>query len=66
MKTRLDFVTNDIGGMIMAEVIICAECDNDSFHIFNVKGHSHLQCVACGETFCGGQGECELTKKRQP
>jgi hypothetical protein len=65
MKTRLDFVTSaEDGSMVIAETIICEECDGDTFHIFIIKGHNHLQCVACGVTFCGGTGPCEHHKRQ--
>lgn len=39
-----------------ALLVICPQCSGDSFKIFVVHGHNHLQCATCNETFCQGGG----------
>jgi len=39
-----------------ALLFVCEECCGKEFLVYNVKKHTHLQCVQCGTTQC--QGDC--------
>jgi hypothetical protein len=61
MTTKEVSVVDNRGIMVTALLMICDNCGGESFHIFVVptpetKGHNHLQCTGCGESFC--QGGC--------
>lgn len=56
MKTRQGIVRgiDEDGNRIEREAtaIICEECEAAVFWLFVVEGHTHLQCVTCGTSFC--------------
>lgn len=59
MKFRDAIVTSRIDGeSIVAQVVVCDECDGDSFHHYAINSQTHLQCTNCGMTFCGHEGIC--------
>ncbi len=31
---------------------ICAECQGDVFRFYDLDGHNHMECVACGARYC--------------
>lgn len=48
-------VFDGTGGKHLAQVYVCDACEGETFHIFLVHGkHQHLQCVACGVSYCDG------------
>jgi len=52
-------VVDKDGNKIPGQVATCDVCGGDSFHLFVVNGHNHIQCSnpICGESYC--QGGCE-------
>lgn len=55
MKTRSIKVTDKYGVIVDAHLIICPNCNEDTFYIFMINSnHQHLQCCVCDETFCDG------------
>jgi len=57
MDTQQTEVTDMFGAKVSADLVICPECQNDGFHLFVIgTNHNHLQCSACGKSFC--QGGC--------
>jgi hypothetical protein len=55
MKTEQRPVTDKDGRTVEARVLICPNCDNDSFNIFFIgEDHQHLQCIECLQSFCDG------------
>ena len=62
MKTRLQFVENNLGELHLAHVIVCAYCGAEDFNIFVLSpgNHQHLQCCRCKMSFC--DGSCEAFK----
>lgn len=48
-------------GEVPGQVIVCDQCDNDAFAIFFVEEHNHLQCTACGTSYCQSGRNCQLT-----
>jgi hypothetical protein len=58
METKDVKVTDKFGEEIPAELIICPECRGEEFNIYTIgANHNHLQCTACGRSFC--QGGCD-------
>jgi hypothetical protein len=57
MNTRKATIRDGINGqMVSAELLLCPECDNDTFILYSPEGvnHLHLQCVVCATSFCDG------------
>lgn len=60
MKSREITVTARDGSGIeeQADLIVCEVCDGEDWHLYQLKraagGHPHIQCTACGTTFCCG------------
>lgn len=50
------------GAQCQAQLIICAECQGQSFVIFLLAGHDtpHLQCLGCHTSYCGNSEGCDL------
>lgn len=44
------------GEKVPAKLCTCPNCQGEEWIVYLVRDHPHLQCVACGETFC--QGDC--------
>lgn len=59
MITAETTVKDKDGKTVPALVAKCEICDGDTFHLFVVNGHNHIQCAnpICGESYC--QGGCE-------
>jgi hypothetical protein len=55
------FVTDRFGVQRIATLMTCEDCGAAEFLIYQIMGqsHHHLQCVACGTSYCLG-GECHL------
>jgi Zn ribbon nucleic-acid-binding protein len=49
-----------IGREVLGTWTICAECQGDVFRFYDLDGHNHMECVACGARYCasdtGGSG----------
>ena len=60
MKYHDVTVTDKNGVAVKAQMVVCPNpaCGlsggDDRFHLYVVDGHSHMQCITCGETFCDG------------
>jgi transposase-like protein len=37
-----------------ADLLLCPECEAETFHVYKVQGldHPHFECALCGNTFC--------------
>lgn len=59
MITEPTTVKGNDGKEVPAHVAKCSVCSGDTFHLFIVNGHNHIQCAnpVCNETYC--QGGCE-------
>lgn len=57
-------VKDNTGKVFPAQVAKCDACGGETFHIFVVNGHNHIQCahLGCGETYCQG-GNCNQEKE---
>ncbi len=49
IKSHLDSLVRRAG-----EKLLCDDCERDTFLIFTVNGHTHLQCSFCDTVFCPG------------
>lgn len=60
MKTKTVIVTDEDGNPKEATMPVCEVCNGDTFHLFVVAGHNHLQCAnpICNESYCQGGGAC--------
>jgi hypothetical protein len=59
----IEVVSRVTGKPDTALLFTCSKCEGVKWLIFNVYGHSHLQCATCGTTFCQSdncQGPDEL------
>ncbi len=53
MKTReIEVVSRSDGDKVPATLLLCGECSGEEFLVYVIDDHPHLQCVACGETYC--------------
>jgi hypothetical protein len=43
---------------VPAELIICPECEGETFTIYFIEAHQHVQCERCFATFCGKAEAC--------
>lgn len=68
MKTRTVTIhpegERDVGPGVEAPLLLCEQCENDSFYIFlvhvsNLEHHPHLECTNCGLTFCQVGPDCK-------
>lgn len=57
-------ITDNTGKTSSAHVAKCNVCDSDTFHIFVVNGHNHIQCAnpVCAETYC----QAGVIRKKKP
>lgn len=47
---------SDLRGLRVAgRLIVCDACESETFHVFVISEHSHLQCTGCGKSFCDGK-----------
>jgi len=44
---------------VKAKLAVCPECKSETWLVYFVNGHPHLQCSQCDETYCQGEG-CKL------
>ncbi len=42
-----------------AQLATCDKCDGTTFKVFDIDGHSHLECATCGTSYC--DGSCGFT-----
>ena len=60
MKTEHSNVTDLAGRVVPADVVVCERCSGMAFFCFMIRGqHQHIQCIACGESYC--DGTCALS-----
>lgn len=59
LKTTLvEIVSRQDGSKVQGEVFSCPACNGDSFYVYKVHDHLHLQCFICEQTYCQREGEC--------
>jgi hypothetical protein len=58
MKTEPVDVVDLAGATRVADMIVCEHCAGKTFFLFQVRHmvgeHIHLQCAACGVSYCDG------------
>ena len=54
MKTKDVKVISMVDGKeLPAKLLVCQECNNETFRIFVVNGrHNHMQCEKCEVSYC--------------
>lgn len=59
MITEPTIIKDLKGNEVQGHVAKCEVCNGDTFHLFVVNGHNHIQCAnpICNESYC--QGGCE-------
>lgn len=45
-----------------AAALQCDNCSAIGFHVLDIKGHLHFECIACRTSFCNGKCDEVVTK----